>query len=592
MIKEDIVSTFDDRGFKKAESSLTKLGATGKTIGTQLGAVLSVGALVAYGKSAVQAFSDEDRAIKVLGQTLKNLGLGFRAGEVSNYIDRLAKMSGVADDQLRPAFDTLARSFGSVSDAEKMLNLGMDISAGTGNDLEVVVKALAKAYQGNTTSLSKLATGLSKSELASNDFGAITQRLTQIFQGQAGIAADSYAGKIARIGQTMKDAKETIGQGIVTAFSEMTGSNGSVDKFQSAIQNVADNISNIVAGMGVIVGKAGEMAAALAGGNKDNFWTNLLKFTQPVAVGLGSLGKKAKAQQFAPDHLLGTENPHDIASSYVANRNAEIQAKANAEKYRKEQARIAKESLAAKQAELRLAKDAAMLQRSTANQNIQKMEIAAALKGKISDLDKATLQIQLTQLDLQQALQDQNADKADKLAAKLDSLNSKQAQLAKAFSTMPEASDPLKGLKESMENTLKDLEGVHAKLLAIADKDYLIKLKLDTTGLGDLGDPNKTGSTFDYFKQYGGGINVAPMPQGGSTFDYFKYYHNADMAFSSPTVGAAGGGDTYVSVNVQVDGNVTAQDDLVSAVRDSLVNMSASGIGTVTTRQSNIVAIA
>ncbi len=59
----------------------------------------------------------------------------------------------------------LATATGSVTKSQDLLNLALDISAATGKSVETVSNALGKAYEGNTSSLSRLGIGLSTAEI-------------------------------------------------------------------------------------------------------------------------------------------------------------------------------------------------------------------------------------------------------------------------------------------------------------------------------------------------------------------------------------------------------------------------------------------
>ena len=156
---EEIVigSKLDAKGFKQADTALGKLSRSAKTLGRSLGLAFGTAALVNFGKASVKAFVADDNAARSLGITLKNLGLetGNTSIYVNDLISRLEKQTSVLDDQLRPAMDKLLRATGSVSKATTLLNLALDISAGTGKDLTTVSQGLQKAYLGNNASLGR-----------------------------------------------------------------------------------------------------------------------------------------------------------------------------------------------------------------------------------------------------------------------------------------------------------------------------------------------------------------------------------------------------------------------------------------------------
>ena len=129
-----IGSSFDAKGFKQAETATQKLNSGVKNLARTFGVAFGTAAVVAYGKASVKAFIEDENAARSLGITLKNLGLetGNTSSYVNEMISNLEKQTGVLDDQLRPAMDRLLRATSSVSKATSLLNLALDISAGTG----------------------------------------------------------------------------------------------------------------------------------------------------------------------------------------------------------------------------------------------------------------------------------------------------------------------------------------------------------------------------------------------------------------------------------------------------------------------------
>ncbi|NDE69175.1 MAG: hypothetical protein EB057_03795, partial [Microbacteriaceae bacterium] len=158
----DIVTQYKDKGAKLAESSLSKLTKGAKNLGLALGLALSVNKIVAFGKSAVKEFTDAEKASASLQNTLKNTGQLMAFPDTEAGIKNIARLSGVADDLLIPSFTQLFRSTGNVQSAMNDLNLAIEVSRGSGNDLSAVVDALSKGYAGNTRGLASLNLGLSK----------------------------------------------------------------------------------------------------------------------------------------------------------------------------------------------------------------------------------------------------------------------------------------------------------------------------------------------------------------------------------------------------------------------------------------------
>ena len=243
----DIATEFTGKkAFKEAETSTDRLTKNVKGLAKGLLAVYSAQKLLSYAKASVKAFAEDDKAAKSLGVTLKNLGLAYGAnvGTVNGFISRLEMQTGVLDDELRPAMDRLLRATGDVAKSQELLNLALDIAAGTGKSVTQVSQSLQKAYLGQTQALGRLGVGLSRAELTSSSFEEIQQRLTTLFAGQAVSAADSYAGSLAKLTIAGNNAKETIGEGLIDALKAASGSQ-TVDPVVKGINSIANAIANL-----------------------------------------------------------------------------------------------------------------------------------------------------------------------------------------------------------------------------------------------------------------------------------------------------------------------------------------------------------
>lgn len=257
-IKIDFFTTMDLKGLKKGEKALTTFQRQALSVGKSLGIAFSAVAITRFAKQSVKAFMADDKALKSLNQTLKNTGNAFATAQVTDFIDRTERLTGILDDNLRPAFQTLLTATGSVLTAEKELNLALSISAGTGRDLQAVSLALAKAYSGQTASLSKLGAGLSKTLLASGDMVAINAELARLFNGQASVAAESYAGKLGKINAAAERAKELIGGALLTSMDGL-GDNKGVDNLVNQMDLLAKHTADTVTGIGAMLGLLGKI---------------------------------------------------------------------------------------------------------------------------------------------------------------------------------------------------------------------------------------------------------------------------------------------------------------------------------------------
>ena len=180
-------------------------------------------AAVAYaGKLAIDgvkaAIADEAAQTR-LANALKNV-TGATNAQISAIEEQIGQMSlafGVADDELRPAFQRLATATGDLSEAQDGLRLALDISAATGKSVEAVSNALGKAYEGNTGALTRLGIGLSSAEIKSLGLKGTMDQLASTFGGAATEQANTLEGQIQRLKIGFDEAKESVGAALLPA---------------------------------------------------------------------------------------------------------------------------------------------------------------------------------------------------------------------------------------------------------------------------------------------------------------------------------------------------------------------------------------
>jgi hypothetical protein len=205
------------KAIKQADTAISKLAknATRLFVG---------GSILNFGKNSVQAFIESEKAANSLRQTLTNLGMSMQIPQSEAFIKNLSLQTAVIDDELVPAYNRLLIATKDTAKTQKILSVAIDVSKGTGKDLESVTSALAKAYLGNTGALQKLGVGLSTSELKAGSFNDALTILSNNFYGQASLAAESYTGQVDRIGIAYDQLKERIGKALLDA-------GGSINRF-------------------------------------------------------------------------------------------------------------------------------------------------------------------------------------------------------------------------------------------------------------------------------------------------------------------------------------------------------------------------
>jgi len=132
-----------------------------------------------------------------------------QARAASEALTQMGLQTGVADDQLRPAYATLVRQTGELTESHKLLKLALDISAATNTDVGSAADALAKAYNGNTKALKALAPEVAGMIRDGTSLDGIFAQLQDRFSGASATIAN--ADPWLRLDATIQETKETIG---------------------------------------------------------------------------------------------------------------------------------------------------------------------------------------------------------------------------------------------------------------------------------------------------------------------------------------------------------------------------------------------
>ncbi len=252
---------------RKAEGDLNQFSNRVKGYGFAWTAALAtagaaVGAFaLKLGVDGVKAAIEEEAAVAKLAKTLSNLGLGDATNQVESFVDTLARSTGVADDQLRPAFDRLVRSTRDVGKAQDLLALSLDVAAGTGKDLATVVEAIGKAASGSTTGLARLGAGIDAATLRSGDFEAITAKLSETFSGQAATSAKTLEGQFARLKVGADELIEAFGTGLISAIGDTTTE---TDALTQGMKDLEPAVGFLGKRLGETTGDLGSIVSGLA----------------------------------------------------------------------------------------------------------------------------------------------------------------------------------------------------------------------------------------------------------------------------------------------------------------------------------------
>jgi hypothetical protein len=288
------LSTFDNKGLKKAKKEVSAFDKQIKSFAKVFATAFSVTALSKYSKAAVKAFMADEKAAKSLEQQLKNTGYQFSAPGVELYIANLQKSTGVLDDDLRPAFQRLLTVTGSITKSQEALSTALNVSAATGRSLGEVTTALSRGFAGNTTGLSRLGAGLSKTLLKTGDMNKIMEELNTKFAGQAAARLDTYAGKMDLLKVASANASETIGKSLLDALAAL-GDDNSIEGLSKNMEDFGTATAEVITGLGIVAEKLKKLTTIPGIGNI--FDVKNIPVLGGYIGGLQQLGRNAMPQQ-------------------------------------------------------------------------------------------------------------------------------------------------------------------------------------------------------------------------------------------------------------------------------------------------------
>ena len=444
-----IVTSYNDKGTKKADDAFTKLGK-------KFLAVFSVTKVVQFGKASVQAFSEASKEAQLLATQLNTVNLGFASPFINEFIDKLALATGVAGGDLTKAFVSLSQATGDATTAQKLLQTALDVSLGTGKDLQTVSNALQRAYKGEVTALAKLKIGYTAAELKGKKFDDVLAELQKKFTGAAADAVDTFAGKMARLAEGADQAKEAFGERLVGALED---SQVSVEDLQNAMISLAETFGDLAAEIITFSNKAIKAFDDLANSAPVKFIAKVLELLgrfvfEPIVFG-GGFGEPWDAGD-ARRQAEERRKEEKTASARLRTQNALSRAEAKSAA-----AKLAGEKKITNEKK-KQAQEQGILAELNKRFDLDRIQIAAALGGQINDVERL-------RLELMQAILDEDVKRAIIL----------EGQLIKAEAAAAELALLLDSLDEMVGDPFADWPGTITRIKELL-KTLNIKIPIET----------------------------------------------------------------------------------------------------------------
>jgi hypothetical protein len=161
----------------------------------------------------------------------------------------MSRASGIADTEYRASLEALVRGTKDVDTAMRDMNLVMDISTALQMDSTTVADALAKAYQGNFKALRSLSPEMATMIKEGATLDEVMNVLGGTFGGATAKNAETAAGKMEILKNSIGETKESIGAALLPVVEAVLPI---LQKFADWAQNNPDAFLAIAAAIGLV----------------------------------------------------------------------------------------------------------------------------------------------------------------------------------------------------------------------------------------------------------------------------------------------------------------------------------------------------
>ncbi len=267
-----------------------------------IGIGFSLGVIKRELEEAAKAAVADTKSMNILALAMENVAGATKdqIAQAEKSINKMQFQAGVADDELRPAFQKLFISTKDVTESNRLLAIALDASAATGKSLDAVTSAMAKSLAGSDTALVRLIPSIkgAKDPMA---------ELEKTFAGAAAEAAntDPYQ----RMQVIFGEMQEQIGMAlmpVLNEFSAWLATPEGQEKLQGLIDLVVALIGNFTTLLGWVIDN--KEAFLIMGAVIGTVTVGLKLYTLAANLGAGAttaLGLAAKTALPALTLLIG-----------------------------------------------------------------------------------------------------------------------------------------------------------------------------------------------------------------------------------------------------------------------------------------------
>jgi hypothetical protein len=390
----DIAAEFTgNKAFKQAESSTDKLTKNVKKLAAAVGLSFGTAQVIAFGKASVKAALEAQAQQERLANLVK-VTVGATESQIqalNDQADALQAIGVVNKENITQTQSQLA-TFNLQIDTIKTLTPAiLDYvtaekgAAASADQFKQMTNGLAQALNGNFASLTKVGFVLDDVTKKTIKEGTETERtaalvkvLDSTYKDFNKNLANTPTGQMQKLANAADDAKEIIGTGLLDALKSI-GEDTSVESLATNMQNIAIYVADITRGIGKLTA-ALKNIPVLGSVN-----VGMIPILGTYLEVLREAGKQASVQKSADNqHLKSLQNQFTIIK-----KTNNVNKKLTADELKK---------LKAKQLQQAIDKANLALNKGSDVFDMDKIQVAAALKNQAEQLGKATDATQLLQI--------------------------------------------------------------------------------------------------------------------------------------------------------------------------------------------------
>jgi hypothetical protein len=260
----------------------------------------------------------------------------------------------------------------------------------------------------------------------------IMGKLNKTFSGQNAAYLDTYAGKTKALSETVGNAMEIIGAGIFDALSVLAGSND-IDVIQKKVTNFAEGLSSMI--------------KTIASFMKMTYDATIKPIVDALSKTYGLLQKIGVIAKTPASPVSTALDNRESNAGRIA---AEAQDRKLAAQRLAQERKLMAEQKKTAAAKLKAERDLQKTKKAGTLFDIEKIQVVAALQGKITADEKLRLELQL-------ALLTGNASEADRLSNELLISQARTTGLATFIANLPKALNPFADYPDYVQKALAEL---------------------------------------------------------------------------------------------------------------------------------------